>query len=176
MIPLALAAARDATAIKVFGNDYDTTDGTCIRDYVHMLDITDAHVRALKYLIDAEQAAQSIWPTSEATRYWKSWRRPSALLENRSKSSWCQDGPAIRRSRSALSKEREPCWLETRAVRIGNSDTRRMDMDDAAIVSAVSHSRLISASVNLDEAPAVPSEVIRKVRNLSALWRDLQVE
>lgn len=51
-----------------------------------------------------------------------------------------------------------------------------MDMDDAVIVSAVSHSRLISASVNLDEAPAVPSGVIRKVRNLSALWRDLQVE
>lgn len=38
--------------INVFGNDYDTGDGTCIRDYVHVLDIADAHVRALKYLID----------------------------------------------------------------------------------------------------------------------------
>lgn len=52
LIPLVLAAARDATAIKVFGNDYDTADGTCVRDYVHVLDIADAHVRALKYLID----------------------------------------------------------------------------------------------------------------------------
>ncbi|MER9651710.1 UDP-glucose 4-epimerase GalE [Mesorhizobium sp. M0199] len=52
LIPLVLAAARDATAIKVFGNDYDTADGTCIRDYVHVLDIADAHVRALRYLID----------------------------------------------------------------------------------------------------------------------------
>src|SRR5947208_14997844 len=52
LIPLVLAAARDGTAIKVFGNDYDTADGTCIRDYVHVLDIADAHVRALKYLID----------------------------------------------------------------------------------------------------------------------------
>ncbi|WP_347958356.1 UDP-glucose 4-epimerase GalE [Bradyrhizobium sp. SSUT112] len=51
LIPLVLAAARDGTAIKVFGNDYDTADGTCIRDYVHVLDIADAHVRALKYLI-----------------------------------------------------------------------------------------------------------------------------
>lgn len=52
LIPLVLAAARDGTAIKVFGNDYDTADGTCIRDYVHVLDIADAHVRALRYLID----------------------------------------------------------------------------------------------------------------------------
>ncbi|MER8771840.1 UDP-glucose 4-epimerase GalE [Mesorhizobium sp. M0815] len=52
LIPLVLAAARDATAIKVFGNDYDTADGTCIRDYVHVLDIADAHVKALRYLID----------------------------------------------------------------------------------------------------------------------------
>ncbi|MER9468180.1 UDP-glucose 4-epimerase GalE [Mesorhizobium sp. M0482] len=52
LIPLVLAAARDATAIKVFGNDYETADGTCIRDYVHVLDIADAHVRALRYLID----------------------------------------------------------------------------------------------------------------------------
>lgn len=52
LIPLVLAAARDGTVINVFGNDYDTGDGTCIRDYVHVLDIADAHVRALKYLID----------------------------------------------------------------------------------------------------------------------------
>ncbi|MCP3459288.1 UDP-glucose 4-epimerase GalE [Bradyrhizobium sp. CCGUVB23] len=51
LIPLVLAAARDATAVKVFGNDYDTADGTCIRDYVHVLDIADAHVRALEYLV-----------------------------------------------------------------------------------------------------------------------------
>jgi UDP-glucose-4-epimerase GalE len=52
LIPLMLAAARDGTAIKVFGSDYDTPDGTCIRDYVHVLDIAEAHVLALKYLIE----------------------------------------------------------------------------------------------------------------------------
>ena len=51
MIPLVLAAARDATAITVFGNDYDTQDGTCIRDYIHVADLADAHVCALKYLL-----------------------------------------------------------------------------------------------------------------------------
>lgn len=38
------AAARARTAIKVFGNDYGTADGTCIRDYVHVLDIADSPV------------------------------------------------------------------------------------------------------------------------------------
>jgi UDP-glucose-4-epimerase GalE len=52
LIPLVLAAARDGTSIKVFGDDYDTADGTCIRDYIHVFDIADAHVRALKYLIE----------------------------------------------------------------------------------------------------------------------------
>jgi len=52
LIPLALAAARDGGAIDVFGTDYDTADGTCVRDYVHVTDIADAHVRALVYLLD----------------------------------------------------------------------------------------------------------------------------
>jgi UDP-arabinose 4-epimerase len=46
-----LAAARDGTAVTVFGNDYDTADGTCVRDYIHVADLADAHVRALKYLL-----------------------------------------------------------------------------------------------------------------------------
>jgi UDP-arabinose 4-epimerase len=51
LIPLVLAAARDGTAITVFGDDYDTADGTCVRDYIHVTDLADAHVRALKYLM-----------------------------------------------------------------------------------------------------------------------------
>jgi len=51
LIPLVLAAARDGNPVRVFGNDYDTSDGTCVRDYVHVLDIADAHVRAIDYLI-----------------------------------------------------------------------------------------------------------------------------
>jgi UDP-arabinose 4-epimerase len=51
LIPLVLAAARDGTPVRVYGNDYDTPDGTCVRDYIHVFDIADAHVRALDYLV-----------------------------------------------------------------------------------------------------------------------------
>lgn len=51
LIPLVIRAARDRTPVNIFGTDYDTPDGTCIRDYVHVMDIADAHVRALDYLL-----------------------------------------------------------------------------------------------------------------------------
>lgn len=53
LIPLVLdAAAGKRTAITVFGDDYETPDGTCIRDYIHVADLADAHVLALKALED----------------------------------------------------------------------------------------------------------------------------
>lgn len=52
VVPLAIDAALGRRKdFKVFGTDYDTRDGTCVRDYVHVLDLADAHVRALDYLI-----------------------------------------------------------------------------------------------------------------------------
>ena len=51
LIPLALdAAAGKGPELTVFGTDYPTSDGTCIRDYIHVGDLADAHVRALDYL------------------------------------------------------------------------------------------------------------------------------
>jgi UDP-glucose 4-epimerase len=46
LIPLVLRAAQEGTAVCVFGNDYETADGSCVRDYVHVTDIADAHVHA----------------------------------------------------------------------------------------------------------------------------------
>jgi UDP-glucose 4-epimerase len=43
LIPLVLEAAARGTAVTVFGNDYDTRDGTCIRDYIHVNDLAAAH-------------------------------------------------------------------------------------------------------------------------------------
>ena len=50
LIPLALAAARAGTPMTIFGDDYPTRDGSCIRDYVHVKDIADAHVAAMRRL------------------------------------------------------------------------------------------------------------------------------
>lgn len=43
--------------MQIFGNDYNTIDGTCIRDYIHVSDIANAHVLALDYLLQAKNAA-----------------------------------------------------------------------------------------------------------------------
>jgi UDP-glucose-4-epimerase GalE len=51
LIPRVLTAARDGAAVTVFGSDYDTPDGTCIRDYIHVVDIAQAHILALDYLL-----------------------------------------------------------------------------------------------------------------------------
>jgi UDP-glucose-4-epimerase GalE len=52
LIPLTLAATRGGRALKVFGDDYPTEDGTCLRDYIHVSDLADAHVLALRHLQD----------------------------------------------------------------------------------------------------------------------------
>lgn len=50
IIPLALRAVLRGTPFTIFGNDYRTPDGTCIRDYIHIIDLCDAHLRALDAL------------------------------------------------------------------------------------------------------------------------------
>lgn len=51
IIPLVLdAAIGKRQNIHVFGTDYDTPDGSCVRDYIHVLDLADAHIRALDYM------------------------------------------------------------------------------------------------------------------------------
>ena len=58
LIPLVLDAALGRRAeITVFGTDYDTPDGTCIRDYIHVTDLADAHLRALDYLSKGGESA-----------------------------------------------------------------------------------------------------------------------
>ena len=51
LIPIVLQTALgDRDSIAVYGTDYDTPDGTCVRDYIHVNDLADAHIRALDYL------------------------------------------------------------------------------------------------------------------------------
>lgn len=59
LIPrILLAASGKAPEVTVFGTDYDTPDGTCIRDYVHVCDLADAHLKAIRYLDAGGESAQ----------------------------------------------------------------------------------------------------------------------
>ncbi len=54
LVPIITQTAVGKNTLTVFGNDFDTRDGYCIRDYIHVSDIADAHVKALNYLINRE--------------------------------------------------------------------------------------------------------------------------
>ncbi len=57
LIPLVLdAASGRRNRLEIYGTDYDTPDGTCIRDYIHVSDLADAHLLALEYLNDGGQS------------------------------------------------------------------------------------------------------------------------
>jgi UDP-glucose 4-epimerase len=57
LIPIIMEAASGSRAeVQVFGSDYDTPDGTCIRDYIHVNDLADAHVKALDYISKEEKS------------------------------------------------------------------------------------------------------------------------
>jgi UDP-glucose-4-epimerase GalE len=51
LIPLALKAALTGSELLVFGKDYETKDGTCVRDYIHVNDLASAHIQALNKVI-----------------------------------------------------------------------------------------------------------------------------
>jgi len=58
LIPLIIAAAQGRiSAIEIYGTDYDTCDGTAVRDYVHVSDLATAHVKALGRLLAGEESA-----------------------------------------------------------------------------------------------------------------------
>ena len=53
LIPNVLRAIRkEIPALQLFGDDYPTADGTCVRDYIHVMDLASAHALALQYLVD----------------------------------------------------------------------------------------------------------------------------
>lgn len=51
LIPLLFRAIRSGNPVAIFGNDYPTSDGTCVRDYVHVSDLAEAHIMALEHLM-----------------------------------------------------------------------------------------------------------------------------
>lgn len=58
IVPRLLSALRDgAEHLEVFGREYPTSDGTCVRDYLHVCDLADAHIRGVEYLLDGGDGA-----------------------------------------------------------------------------------------------------------------------
>jgi UDP-glucose-4-epimerase GalE len=63
LVPLALEATlENGRELQIFGSDYPTADGTCVRDYVHVNDLADAHVKALQHLekLSEEKRGESL--------------------------------------------------------------------------------------------------------------------
>jgi UDP-glucose-4-epimerase GalE len=68
LIPLALKAVlRTAPPLKVFGANHDTPDGTCVRDYIHVSDLGEAHVRALEFLASGGESVSLNLATGRGT-------------------------------------------------------------------------------------------------------------
>ena len=61
LIPLVIKAALDGIPVPVFGTDYNTPDGTCIRDYIHVTDLAQAHILALRKLEKENNSGFIIW-------------------------------------------------------------------------------------------------------------------
>lgn len=57
LIPVALRSLKNGTPITIFGTDYPTMDGTCIRDYIHILDLGSAHILAMEHLLSGKESA-----------------------------------------------------------------------------------------------------------------------
>ena len=58
LIPLVLRAVQTGKPVTIFGDDYPTPDGTCIRDYIHVNDLAQAHILALEHLIHGGRERQ----------------------------------------------------------------------------------------------------------------------
>jgi UDP-glucose 4-epimerase len=65
LIPNALRASSESP-LRIFGRDWNTPDGTCVRDYVHIIDLIDAHIRALKFL---EASTHHVFNIGSGTGY-----------------------------------------------------------------------------------------------------------
>ena len=110
LIPLVLSAACGGEPITIYGTDYDTPDGTCIRDFIHVTDLADAHVLALKALQEQcnrpsynlgtgkGYSVREVIEIAEAVTGQKRTREGGTSTRRRSLRGWLQMLPAPKRS------------------------------------------------------------------------------
>ena len=88
LIPLVLEAASGKRRhISIFGDDYPTPDGTAVRDYIHVSDLSQAHLLAVKHLQGGGESQFINWETEPDFRFWKLSKPPEKLPDDRLKSS-----------------------------------------------------------------------------------------
>ena len=102
LIPNILAAVERGERIEIFGNDYPTPDGTCVRDYIHVDDLAAAHAAALEFTAGDEKRTHAVQP---GLRQWLlqpggAGRGRDGRWAARSNSTSGRGAPAIRRSSS----------------------------------------------------------------------------
>jgi UDP-glucose 4-epimerase len=57
LIPNVIASALSGKELSIFGNDFPTRDGTCVRDYIHVSDLADAHIKAAQHILSLKPGA-----------------------------------------------------------------------------------------------------------------------
>jgi UDP-arabinose 4-epimerase len=138
LIPLVLAAARSGRPVRIFGTDYNTPDGSCVRDYIHVTDIADAHVRALEYLLAGGRSCAL--NLANARGY--SVKEVIAAAET-----VCghPNTVGIRRTPrgrcASIDRRRQSCprtpWLEATTIGFGDADCRCVEVDERAKLSHI---------------------------------------
>jgi hypothetical protein len=111
LIPLSLAASSEnGPELQVYGSDYPTADGTCLRDYIHVNDLADAHVRALQYLEKGGDSWPSIWEQAGDIPSSKSSGQRKAPLDGRFGERSDRGGRAILRCWWPIRRRLKECW------------------------------------------------------------------
>jgi UDP-glucose 4-epimerase len=125
LIPIALRALTRGEQPVVFGDDYPTTDGTCVRDYVHVVDLADAHLAALDYL-DRDDRPHDVFNVGTGTG-----ASVSEVLEQIAKSTGLDVSPSVGPRRPG-----DPAVLVADVSRIDATLGWRAEHDLAAIVDS----------------------------------------
>ena len=116
LIPLAIAAALgDGKPLTVFGQDFDTPDGTCLRDYIHVTDLAAAHLAALKADLPAGASRRSTSARAKGVRSPRSWRPSAAPSERPCRTASVPAGTAIRRAWWPILVAGASCWAGLRS-------------------------------------------------------------
>ncbi len=97
LIPLLFRAIRTGVPVTLFGDDYPTPDGTCIRDYIHVTDLAQAHMRALEALAHGSPSRKFNVGTGAGVLVVREvlQRRWNPFVGVRSRTQWVRDARAI---------------------------------------------------------------------------------